>query len=189
LTPAIGFRIWRIDELLTGPRLVSPFRHVLWPPGTQLEAECWTDTADSEKGQLPKAHRREPDLRPPLEACTCGIYAYHSIEEITKSPMPRHIGGAVLCWGRITIHREGIRSQFARPLALGSAELPLESSTEADLLQLAASYGIPLLDVSHLALYAREFGECYDPIDAVHPTWGSRITRSMRDVFAGWFGA
>ena len=186
MTPAIGFRVWRIGETLTGPRLVSPNRNSLWLPGIRLEAECWTEAVGGEHGRLAKAHRNQPELRPPVQACTCGIYAYHSTEDMANALQTRFIGGAVLCWGRITIHREGIRAQFARPLALSSAD-SFSPSTDDYLAELAAGYGVPLLDLSHLELYAREFGERYEPVADPPTAWGRQLTRSMRDAFARWF--
>lgn len=183
MNPAIGFRVWGIDEMLTRPRLVSPFRYSPWRPRTALQAECKVEPSD---GKLAKAHRQEPNAPPPVEACSCGIYAYHDAERMVNGMTAGTVGGAVVCWGRLTIHPEGLRAQFARPLALCMPEIYNQSTLTA-LIRLGASYGIPLLEVSHIALYASEFGECYRPVPDPSSAFGSRVGKSMRDLFGRWF--
>src|SRR5207245_4054632 len=74
MSPAIGFRVWRIDEMLTEPRLASPHRFAAWLPGVPLKAEC---KGESGPRALANPHQKQPGVAPPVESCTCGIYAYH----------------------------------------------------------------------------------------------------------------
>jgi hypothetical protein len=73
-------------------------------------------------------------------------------------------GGAVLCWGRIVIHPEGLRAQHARPLALCRPESPTVQQRTAFLLrEVTREYAIPLLELRDLVAYASEFGASYKP--------------------------
>lgn len=73
-------------------------------------------------------------------------------------------GGAVLCWGRVVIHPEGMRAQHARPLALCRPESPsVQQRTAALLEEVTKEYAIPLLEMKDLIAYASEFGATYKP--------------------------
>ena len=77
---------------------------------------------------------------------------------------PYMFGGAVLCWGRIVIHPEGMRAQRARPLALCRPESPgVQLRTAALLAEVTREYAIPLLELRDLVAYASEFGASYKP--------------------------
>jgi len=184
MSPAIGFRVWRIDEMLTGPRLASPHRYAVWLPGVALKAEC-----KNESGALALAnpHRKQPGPTPPIEGCTCGIYAYHEADEMVDAINSGLVGGAVLAWGRLTIHQEGFRGEFARPLALCYAPMFLAGSTASSLARLAHVYSLPVLDSSHLALFATEFGESYRPAAEQSDDWTGRLATSVRRVLGTWF--
>jgi hypothetical protein len=157
---AVGYRVWRPD----GGKLVSPFFPTAWPQSTRLEAVCLDEPASFLPGHRPIAHQREPTAPPPVANCGCGIYAYHDVARMLGAIHPPLIGGAVLCWGRITIHPEGIRAQFARPIALCFPEPWLRADrTQSPLTGVAAGYRIPLLESSYLVSYAGEFGESYLP--------------------------
>lgn len=173
---AVGYRFWRPED----GWLVSPFCPTVWPQQTQLEALCRDELANALQERRSKAHQREPTTTPPVASCTCGIYAYHDAASMLGPLHPPLIGGAVLCWGRITIHPEGIRAQFARPIALCLPE-PWQNAEQAEphLTRLAAGYGIPLLESSYLVSYAGEFGESYRPANA--PAMGdTRFGRAVR---------
>ena len=180
MNPAIGYRVWRIDEWLSGPRLASPNRYTPWVPGVPLMAECLDES--SPQG-ITKAHRQQPEVAPPLEGCSCGIYAYHDVQRMRGALNSELVGGAVLCWGRITIHPEGIRAQFARPLVLCFPEISMFESTPGSLIRLGASYGLPLLEASHIEVFAREFGESYEPAPDPSTAWSARVRKSVREFF------
>src|SRR5437870_5277691 len=127
MIPAVGYRFWRVDpdDAWTRGRLQSPVAETLWPPLDRLNAECQTRPGL----RLARAglHRHDEERTSPEPACSCGIYAYHDIAPMTRAlrEEPYMFGGAVLCWGRIVIHPEGLRAQHARPLALCRPESPL----------------------------------------------------------------
>ena len=183
MSPAIGFRVWRIDEMLTGPRLASPHRYAAWLPGLPLKAEC----KDESGGRaLANPHRKQPGVAPPLEGCTCGIYAYHEADGMVEALTSRLVGGAVLAWGRITIHQEGFRAEFARPLALCYQKTLIAGSTAIPLARLADVYGLPVIEASRIGVFAAEFGESYLPPDEPSDDWTTRLGTSVRRVFGSW---
>jgi hypothetical protein len=180
MSPAIGFRVWRIDEMLTGPRLSSPHRYAAWLPGLPLKAECQDESGAR---ALPNPHRKQPGVAPPLEGCTCGIYAYHEADDMVKALTSGLIGGAVLAWGRLTIHQEGFRTEFARPFALCYPPMFRPDSAASSLARLAHAYRLPVLDASHIAVFAAEFGESYRPAAEPSVDWTARLRTSVRRVF------
>jgi hypothetical protein len=186
VSPAIGFRVWRIDEQLTGPRLTSPNRYTTWLPDAPVRARC---IDESGAPILTKAHRKEPQVAPPIEGCTCGIYAYHEPVQMVSSITSHLVGGAILAWGRLTIHPEGFRAEFARPLALCYPHMFLAGSTAVQLARLADRYRLPVLDVSHVDVFAAEFGERYSPEAEPSAGWTVRVATSLRRVLGGWFRA
>lgn len=97
---------------------------------------------------------------------------------------PALIGGAVLCWGRITIHAEGIRAEFARPLALCFPETVVMVPGPRVLIKLMQAYRAPLLEESRLAVYADEFGGSLEP-ETDPSGWSTRLRRSLGD-FLRW---
>ena len=136
----------------------------LWPPLETLEAECQTRPGL----RLARAglHRHDERGVSPEPSCSCGIYAYHDIMPMTRAlrEEPYMFGGAVLCWGRIVIHPEGMRAQHARPLALCRPESPgVQLRTAALLAEVTREYAIPLLELRDLVAYASEFGSSYKP--------------------------
>jgi hypothetical protein len=178
MNPAVGYRFWRIDpdDAWTRGRLQSPVAETLWPPLTTLDAEC-----QSRPGlRLARSgmHRPDQEWVSPEPTCSCGIYAYHEVDPVLRAlrEEPFMFGGAVLCWGRIVIHPEGMRVQHARPLALCRPESPVVQQRTAGLLsEVAEAYAIPLLEMDDLVPYASEFGATYKPQPGELPV--SRVTR------------
>jgi hypothetical protein len=166
MIPAVGYRVWRFEpvSLWTGGQLESAFCQTSWPRREKLEAACKSEPMLP--GFRPKPHRADPEMVSPVTGCSCGIYAYHDMASMLREVDKQRllIGGAVLCWGRIMIHKEGIRAQFVRPLALSVPEAgPANGWTRVHLEELAIGYAIPLLEPEHLIAYASEFGGCYKP--------------------------
>lgn len=183
MIPAVGYRFWRVDpdDAWTRGRLQSPVAETLWPPHESLVAECQTRPGL----RLARAGLHRYDIEPtsPVPGCSCGIYAYHDMAPMMRAlkEEPFMFGGAVLCWGRIVIHPEGMRAQHARPLALCLPESPVVQQRTAGLLkEVARSYAIPLLRLSDLPTYASEFGTSYKPEPEETPKRGmARLRESL----------
>ncbi len=172
MIPAVGYRLWRVDPAdgwLAG-RLQSLVAETLWPTRERLQSVCEGHLAPARSlWRLHELDRGTP-RGAPLPECTCGIYAYHEIRpmlreiSITVRDEPLRLGGAVLCWGRIVIHPEGIRAEYARPLALClPPALPVTAWAEARVHEVARAYAVPVLAPEPMIRYAQEFGASYKP--------------------------
>lgn len=170
MIPAVGYRLWRVDpaDSWTHSQLQSVVSETLWPPRDKLQALCEGRLAARRSSHHRKRNPTTAAVSPDQE-CSCGIYAYHQIRPMLRQAREQYfwrggavlVGGAVLCWGRVVIHPEGIRAQFARPIAL--CKEPVTDWAEAELIEVARVYGVPLMDLEHLVAYAREFGTSYQP--------------------------
>jgi hypothetical protein len=88
----------------------------------------------------------------PHAECQCGIYAYHT-------PGPRSwfgeaywCEGVVSAWGRVVVHGDGFRAQFARVEALAVPE----GYGPEQVHSAAAGLGVPVVD--DLAAFAAGLG-------------------------------
>jgi hypothetical protein len=174
VTPAIGYRLWYADfyDGLTRLRLQSLLAETLWPFRERLEAAC-------ERRLAARAHWRLRQLGVPRHLapavdCSCGAHAYHDLESMMLQvqrlghfrPLGDRrilVGGAVLSWGRLVIHPEGFRAQYARPLALCLVDPAALPGAAKQVDEVAAAYAVPALDVRYLTAHAREFGTSYKP--------------------------
>ena len=173
MTPAIGYRLWYADvyDGLTRFRLQSLLAETLWPFRDRLEASC-------ERRLAARAHWRLRQLgvpRHPAPAidCSCGAHAYHDLEAMMLQvqrlghfrPLGDRrilVGGAVLSWGRLVIHPEGFRAQYARPLGICLVD-PTAPAAVEQVQRVAQAYAVPALEVRYLVAHAREFGTSYKP--------------------------
>ncbi|TMD12318.1 MAG: hypothetical protein E6J00_12100 [Chloroflexi bacterium] len=180
MIPAIGYRLWYADlyDGLTRLRLQSLLAETLWPFRDRLEASC-------ERRLAARAHWRLRQLGVPRHAapaldCSCGAHAYHELEAMILQvqrlghfrPLGDRrilVGGAVLSWGRLVIHPEGFRAQYARPLALCLVDPVAPAGAAEQVDQVAAAYAVPAVDVRYLVAHAREFGTSYKPEPSPSP--------------------
>ncbi|HYM51511.1 MAG TPA: hypothetical protein VET65_13205 [Candidatus Limnocylindrales bacterium] len=202
MTPAIGYRLWYADlhDGLTRWRLQSLLAETLWPFRDRLEAVC-------ERRLAARAHWRlrqlgVPRHLAPATECSCGAHAYHDLEAMMLQvqrlghfrPLGDRrilVGGAILSWGRIVIHPEGFRAQYARPLALCLVDPTAPTTAAAQVAEVAQAYAVPALELKYLAAHAREFGTSYRP--APTPSSLQRLSRaalgSLRQLWSGHPGS
>jgi hypothetical protein len=119
IEPVVGFREWRIRD----GQLVSPYVDLPWEAGP-LRATC-LPRSDRVRVARGATGHREPA---PAPQCACGIYAY--FEPYRREWSPAYgwlVAGAVILWGRIEVHRGGMRAEYARAaaLALPSRAFPI----------------------------------------------------------------
>jgi hypothetical protein len=108
-----GFRSWRIAN----GRLQSPYVPCRWD-GPLMHAEC----LDANRGlQRGRGWLAAPHASPHPD-CQCGIYAYHRPGPRTWFGEVWWCEGVITAWGRIEVHGEGIRAEFARVRALAVPE-------------------------------------------------------------------
>jgi hypothetical protein len=171
MIPAVGYRLWRVDRAdgWTGTHLQSLVAETLWPPRERLVAACSAWLAHR-RGR-PVGRSAPPHVSPAPE-CSCGAHAFHDLrqmlrqaDELESPDADRFVfGGAVLCWGRVVIHPEGIRAQYARPLALcRPRDREVSLVVQRNLREVADTYAVPLIEADHLVAYAHEFGTSYRP--------------------------
>jgi hypothetical protein len=106
----LGVRGWKLHASQRGPVLRAITSQVQWPRGVTV-ARC----------------RLEPSVceRPAGRRCVCGLYAFKSTDEageLARDGLP--VIGLLRAWGRVAVHREGWRAEFAQPLWLAVARCP-----------------------------------------------------------------
>lgn len=107
IDPVVGWRAWLLLAPGTtetggesGWLLHSVFGGGVWPPRRRMSAAC--------------------ALCPcvPTLQCSCGLYAFRSMEDLPLSCDRVCVLGSVSGWGRVIEHRRGWRSTFAYPITL-----------------------------------------------------------------------
>lgn len=122
----VGYRAWNVP-LFGGGELQSTTRGDKWPAYERYEASCASAPC---KGIQ----------------CTCGIYAYKSIEEAksgfgpTDSRYSNRVYGSISLWGRVLECTNGYRAQYAYPKEI--------LDTGALARQMASRYGVPMIATS-----------------------------------------
>ena len=150
-TPVIGFRTFEIRQ--AGEGILLPYGDFpyIWKPGPQ-EAKCLHRTCRNSN------NHQVPNPNPPLSR-GCGFHGLHEYRNVY--PL-----GVILGWGRIQIHPDGWRSQFAEIVALINnvakfAEMGEYNENKAArmLIQAKNHYKVPLVDNPEDALaIAKELG-------------------------------
>lgn len=102
----------KAPDLLVGEiRAVRTFRldsdGVLWP-AFFADSAPWTDG--------PNTARCSREHTPAAPECTCGFYAYGSLDAAQRqySTLSRQVLAVVACWGRVVPATLGLRAQHAR---------------------------------------------------------------------------
>ncbi len=153
--PVVGFRSWSASltgELypILGPGAPGPGN----PPRSYL---AWND--DPAWSACPDGHEQ------PTEDCACGLWAKARIQ-------PEGGGlvcGAIVGWGRIVLHENGFRAEYARPVALLDDDDYPDGFDPAGhrrefIAAVAERRRLPVLPADELASYAGWFGDLL-----VHP--------------------
>lgn len=103
----LGVREWTTNRHCE--RLGPLVYYEPWRIETVTEARC---------GMVPSAGHSAPEA-----TCECGLYAYHpwsaeggSVATTAECDEYR-VAGVVEAWGKVELHGEGFRAQFARPVA------------------------------------------------------------------------
>jgi hypothetical protein len=123
-----GLREWLVSTrgfTSSDVYLASSYNGELWHPRV-TGANC------TEASFLREVFGEREGHDAPHAECGCGLYAYHPAPELSASLARSKsglIGGIVEAWGRIELHEQGFRGQFARPLAL---VLPLRFASDED---------------------------------------------------------
>jgi hypothetical protein len=142
-----GFRSWRVAN----GRLVSPYIACRWD-GPVMRAVCHDANRGLVRGE---GWLAEPHVSPHPE-CRCGIYAYHTPGPRTWFGEVWWCEGVVSVWGRVEVHADGLRAEFARVLALAAPE---DARPQAVVRGIGAALGVPVVPAAALAAYAEPVPE------------------------------
>lgn len=117
----------------------------------------------------PRHSHRAPDPN-----CSCGLYALYDAgggRRRVNVSADRCLG-AVRCWGRLVLHPEGFRAEFASILGL---YMPTSLSGWDDpepIRSIAEVYAVPIFrELGGLRAFAMEFGANYAPTGEGDPPW------------------
>ena len=187
-----AFRAWTLD----GYRLRSANPaggH--WTPGVN-RAQCrrssydrlipmpamWATTGVDGDPDVSDARHRAPEPK-----CRCGLYAWHEPDQLAGFVGQRGelVYGAIVAWGRIEVHSDGLRAEYAEPVVLAYRDS--QSYAHVRRVQaIGAELDLPVVELSELAQAAEGFGE---PVPAelrperippfeVDPRWGVPLAAS-----------
>lgn len=142
IEPIVGFRNWRIlDGTLT-----SPYSGVEWHESL-LCARCLGG------GEPHDA---------PHPGCDCGVSAYHEPQLRFSQVDFRGVSGIVTLWGRVEVHADRMRAEFARVEAL--AVNPRWSARHHHAVTaVAAKLGVEIVDLHEQAEAAASYGAALPP--------------------------
>jgi hypothetical protein len=140
IEPVVGFRNWRvIDGVLT-----SPYSAVAWREPV-LCARC-----------LSAPHHA------PAPGCDCGVSAYHDPQLRFSTVDFRGVSGIVSMWGRLEVHDDRIRAEFARVEALAFHERWSARQRHA-VAAVAAELGADLIGLDEQPEAASSYGAVLTP--------------------------
>jgi hypothetical protein len=157
----VGYRAWRIssDLELMSTRSGQAVAYT-WDRGPQ-KAKCRRDP--HVMVPLPAGAQHSP----PGKGCHCGFNAHHDLDmarrRLWQATGPA-IMGAIVGWGNLQVHWDGVRSEYAQIVALGYRQPDTEAFRWRPLdvpRRIADRYGVPLVPLADLEAVAREHGEPY----------------------------
>jgi hypothetical protein len=142
IEPVLGFRNWRVvDGVLT-----SPYANVAWHEAL-LCARCLSSDG---------AHEA------PFPGCDCGVSAYHEPQLRFSKLDFRGVSGIVTLWGRVEVHSDRMRAEFARIEALTTYSRWSARQRHA-VAAIAAQLGVDLVDVHEQEEAAAGYGAVLPP--------------------------
>jgi hypothetical protein len=172
--PVVGFRAWHIQpkhRVGIGPgwRLASlNQQHGTWEPGP--------NTAYCARGYGGYGHYADFHAAPKAE-CSCGFYVLTDFDKVPFETVTRMVDqrghavsetpvvmmvGAAVGWGKVVQHGDqGWRAEKVQLIALLDCKVSDEHLRITQ--EVAASYGVPVLERKALELLAKEYG---DPLPA-----------------------
>lgn len=165
-------------------------RRATYVPPSPLQTFLAAPERDA-SAQHAGAHRA-PDHR-----CRCGLYAWHETGRLAGFPHgdAELVYGAVLAWGRVEVHLDGLRSEYAEPVLLGFSES--QSYRHVRRVQaIGSELGLPVVELAELEDAARAFGQ---PVPAdlrphraapfeVDPRWAVPLASGVLVAAAGLVG-
>jgi hypothetical protein len=124
LRPAVGWKVWRVDDGL----LRSVLYGDLWPVDDPVEAVC--------RRQLRSRHDA------PSHGCECGIHAGRDLaawDHYLAVGSEARVFGRVLLWGSTIQGAHGWRAAFARPVEIF---VPPAVEGQSEIADALCAYGV-----------------------------------------------
>ncbi len=180
--PLLGWRIWSMGTnpvALTGVVYTS----VKWEKNKPTHAICMRAERSKYGG---KARNNEyiPCVHPPEYRCNDGMFAFYNCETMKTSGLPfTHtllaVRGTVQGWGKVILHEDGYRAEYAQPIALidetdetiskwipqafsfYEPKIPAEEAfkiRKQRVKLIASNYGIPVIPEDDIEEYSRQYG-------------------------------
>src|SRR6202035_3934498 len=101
------------------------------------------------------------DAPAPSDVCSCGLHAYHD----PQSAAGGDVWGAVLAWGKIEVHADGLRSQWQRPLVI-APRAGIQKHKLEQIPHVAERYGVHSAVSYQVEGVARQYGSTI-PIELI----------------------
>ena len=170
LVPGVvhGLRTWGLALDREGRPGLIGYGHTRWESGGRpTRGDCLPGEGE------PKVHPAGSPV--PAAGCACGLYASHPWARDPNSDFlrvdgmglePDDVFGVVEAWGRMEVHEDGFRAEYARPIALFArtgAELEWDVPND----RMAEEYGCELIrvgSVEELAAELEQFDKGLDPV-------------------------
>jgi hypothetical protein len=130
LRPAVGWKVWRVEQTPAGARLRSVLYGDFWPVDEPVHAACHR--------MLRSRHEA------PSPGCECGIHGGRDLgawdHYLAIDPESR-VFGRVLLWGSVLEASHGWRASCARPVEIFVPAAVADGARVADGLR---AYGVPV---------------------------------------------
>ena len=141
----VGVRTWDLGIDPSGAVRLGGTDGKRWRTGGETTwAECLVGSRGSS--------RHPAGAGTPAGNCTCGLYALHPLAALDSSfwrpnwiEGSLQVAGVVEAWGRVHVHTEGFRAQYARPLAFAVIGRPRDSDYGRIIEDLAISHRAEVL--------------------------------------------
>jgi len=152
-----GIRVWSIEFRGGSAYLEGVTGHAWTAAGEPTVARC-----NHGASQRPRRGHRAP-----ARGCGCGLYAVHPHAAGTALGYLRGganlgaVAGIVEAWGRVEVHEDGFRAEYARPVAIALVGTPRRSDLGRTAARIARRYRaelIPVEDPGDLVAHCRERG-------------------------------
>ena len=148
IEPVVGFRKWRVIR----DHITSPYVPLRWDAPV-IRARCFPANRSLLFGE---GWLEEPHDAPHPD-CKCGVYAWHDPPRRGRLPGPDDAFGIVSMWGRIEVHADGMRAEYARVEAI-CYQPELGSAHARRLRAVADGLGVTLISYDELVAHARAVG-------------------------------
>ena len=170
LVPGVvhGLRTWGLALDREGRPGLIGYGHTRWESGGRpTRGDCLPGEGE------PKVHPTGSPV--PAAGCACGLYASHPWARDPNSDFlrvdgmglePDDVFGVVEAWGRMEVHEDGFRAEYARPIALfARSGADLEWDVPND--RMAEEYDCELIRVGSVEELAAELTQFDKGLDRV----------------------